>query len=227
MQKGFTTFSYVMLFIYIIFSLGSCYFNLKGKKSEKAFLKLFLMPTLTLFYILTFKNYKIFVLLALLFSWFGDIILIKHNTKNVILGILFFSTACVFYTVSMIGIVKFTELNYILTIFVFVICFVVPFFINSFIREYSSKILKRNVHFSYIYGFCVGLLLAMSLLVLTSNYRPEKIYLFFGSTLLLISSVFVGYLVFYKQNKIANAILMLTYTVAQFLLVSGFGYIFR
>ena len=83
MNKGLLgIFSYIILFIYTIFTTFNLYMILQKKDTERSFFNVFLMPLLALFYFLAFKNHSIFIYLAIFSFWLGDIFFTKKNQKK-------------------------------------------------------------------------------------------------------------------------------------------------
>ena len=76
-------FSYIVLLIYAIFTVGNLYMILQKKDPERSFFNVFLMPILALFYFLRFKHHNVFVYLAILAFWIGDVLCTKRNKKNI------------------------------------------------------------------------------------------------------------------------------------------------
>lgn len=72
-------FSYIILFIYTIFTIGNLYMILQKKTRERNFFNVLLMPLLALFYLLRFKNHNILIYLAIFSFWIGDILLTKKE----------------------------------------------------------------------------------------------------------------------------------------------------
>ena len=223
MREGlFGIFSYIVLIIFFLFSFGNLYMNYKEKETEKAFFKVFLMPFLALFYFLHFKNLSNFILIALLFSWMGDVILIRSNVKNVVLGIIFFSIAHIMYIIQMGIMIEIRNLNYILTIFILIFYLGMGYFVNSFIREYAYKTLKKRTNIIYYYGGLLCLLCSFSILLATNSINGA-LYLIFGSNLFLLSDTILSYSLFVRQNKLINSSIMATYLLGQIFIVFGFG----
>ena len=93
-------FSYIILFIYTIFTIGNLYMILQKKTTERNFFNVFLMPLLALFYLLRFKNHNILIYLAIFSFWIGDILLTKKNKRNVILGLSLSCIGMIFYVIT-------------------------------------------------------------------------------------------------------------------------------
>lgn len=74
-------FSYIILLIYTLFTIGNLYMILQKKDTERSFFNVLLMPLLALFYFLKFKNHNILIYLSIFSFWIGDILCTKRNKK--------------------------------------------------------------------------------------------------------------------------------------------------
>ncbi|GHV83177.1 hypothetical protein AGMMS50212_05170 [Spirochaetia bacterium] len=177
--------------------------------------KLCLMPLLIFFTIFqSFSSFQsnefsIIILLALLFSWFGDIFLIKPDKIKLYLGIISFLISHILYIIvynSFISDIK--------------ILFYVLSFAGFFIIEYF--IIKR-LHFprgykipTILYGIVIGHLILFSLQVFAGNRNIYSFLLVAGSIFFLISdTVLVYYNTVKTMTKYGAALVMASYVIAQ------------
>ena len=151
-------FSYIILFIYTIFTIGNLYMILQKKTTERNFFNVFLMPLLALFYLLRFKNHNILIYLAIFSFWIGDILLTKKNKRNVILGLSLSCIGMILYVIKLITFIKIINLNYLLTILIMILYFGLVFFEVIISYEYASEYFKKDIIFLYIIAFLNALL---------------------------------------------------------------------
>ena len=78
----------------------------KKKDPERSFFNVFLMPILALFYFLRFKHHNVFVYLAILAFWIGDVLCTKRNKKNILMGIPLFILGIAFYVIKLLTLIK-------------------------------------------------------------------------------------------------------------------------
>ncbi len=216
-------FSYIILLIYTLFTIGNLYMILQKKDTERSFFNVLLMPLLALFYFLKFKNHNILIYLSIFSFWIGDILCTKRNKKNIIIGLPLFIIGIALYIVKLATFIKISELNYLLTIVIMLLYFGLVFFEIIISYEYATEYFKGDIIYLYIFAFVNATLCIMAILNAFSNYRSGVWYLIFGSNLFLLSSSLFLFVVFIKNNRFFNLCLTLTYAVAKLLLIIGFG----
>ncbi|MEB3025631.1 MULTISPECIES: lysoplasmalogenase family protein [unclassified Parvimonas] len=218
-------FSYIILFIYTVFTIGNLYMILQKKNTERNFFNIFLMPLLALFYLLRFKNHDILIYLAIFFFWIGDILFTRRNKKNIILGLPLFIIGIAFYIIKLATFIKIPNLNYLLTILIMVLYFGLVFFEIIISYEYASEYFKKDIIFLFAFAFLNATLCIMAILTAISTYKIGVWYLIFGSNLFLISNSLFLFATVIKNNRFFNICTTLTYTIATYLLITGFGLI--
>lgn len=216
-------FSYIILLIYTLFTIGNLYMILQKKDTERSFFNVLLMPILALFYFLKFKNHNILIYLSIFSFWIGDILCTKRNKKNIIIGLPLFIIGIALYIVKLVTFIKISELNYLLTIVIMLLYFGLVFFEIIISYEYAIEYFKGDIIYLYIFAFVNATLCIMAILNAFSNYRSGVWYLIFGSNLFLLSSSLFLFVVFIKNNRFFNLCLTLTYAIAKLLLIIGFG----
>ena len=216
-------FSYIILFIYTIFTIGNLYMILQKKTTERNFFNVFLMPLLALFYLLRFKNHNILIYLAIFSFWIGDILLTKKNKRNVILGLSLSCIGMILYVIKLITFIKIVNLNYLLTILIMILYFGFVFFEVIISYEYATEYFKSDIIYLYVFAFVNATLCILAILNAFSNYKNGVWYLIFGSNLFLLSSSLFLFVTFIKNNRFFNLCLTSTYAIAKLLLIIGFG----
>ena len=216
-------FSYIILFIYTIFTIGNLYMILQKKTTERNFFNVFLMPLLALFYLLRFKNHNILIYLAIFSFWIGDILLTKKNKRNVILGLSLSCIGMIFYVIKLITFIRIVNLNYLLTILIMILYFGLVFFEVIISYEYATEYFKSDIIYLYVFAFVNATLCILAILNAFSNYKNGVWYLIFGSNLFLLSSSLFLFVTFIKNNRFFNICLTSTYAIAKLLLIIGFG----
>lgn len=215
--------SFISLIAYIIFLFFNLYNKYIEKKSDSSFFKVLLMPVLGIFYFSSFRNFSILVVLALFFSWLGDIFLIKTKMKDVLFGIFCFSLAHIFYIFQLTKLIEFKNLNYIFISVLIVLYFGLSIFVSMVLKEYATKILKKYTNVIFIYSSLLSLLSIFSILVGLNSKFLVSVYLILGSNLFMLSDSILSYNLFVKREKITDILVMLTYGLAQLFIVLGFG----
>jgi uncharacterized membrane protein YhhN len=167
------------------------------------------MPSLILFTIFNSKEFPVIILLALLFSWFGDILLIKPAKMQLYFGIGSFLISHILY------IIVYTDFIYNVEILFCVLSFMIIFTFEYFI------IRKLHLPKSYqipiiVYGIIIGLLLLFSLQVFINNKNIYSFLLVAGSISFFVSDTLLTYYSTVKiMTKYPLALVMASYVIAQ------------
>lgn len=217
--------AYLSLIIYIVFLALNIYFNIIDKNWEKGFFKVLLMPVLAIFYLSVFKDYGLIIMLAIVFSWFGDVFLLKTRQRDIIFGMLSFSLAHIMYILQIVYKMEFKNINYIFVSILIVLYFGIGIFISTYLREYVKKTLKNLTNLIYVYGTLLSILGIFSMIVGLNNLYSGGIYLMLGSNLFILSDIILSYNLFIKNDKISSILVMFIYSISQLFLIIGFGYL--
>jgi uncharacterized membrane protein YhhN len=174
------------------------------------------MPTLALFYISTSKIFCITIVLALFFSWCGDILLIKAKKLRLYTGILCFLTAHILYVLMFIDLAA--KFNILAFIFSTLLILSIECFLMSKLHTLN------NYKFPIIiYGIAIGLLVIFSLQVFIWYRSIVSTLLVVGSISFFVSdSILIYFNTIKIMTKNALTIIMLSYVIAQACIVVGY-----
>jgi len=179
----------------------------------RKFTKAVLMPVLLAYYVIASSNILITAIIAIAFSWLGDIFLIrKEEPKFFRLGMVAFLLSHVFYIVTL---VTMTGRLYIPALAVSVVValaaeLLLPKIINP------PKAMRISI---IVYGIVILAMSVCALQYMLNNITPGSVLLFSGSLIFIFSDVLMTYLAFGKKPKYFNAITMLPYIIAQGMIV--------
>ena len=181
----------------------------------RKFTKAALMPVLLIYYIVTAADLLAVVIIAIFFSWLGDIFLIrKEEPKFFRLGLAAFLLSHVFYIVSLILLTH--AFNVPTLIVSIVVALAAEFLLPKIINP--PKAMRGAV---IIYGIVILAMSVYALQYMLSGLSLYSVLLFAGSIVLIFSDTFMTYLAFGKKPKYFNAITMLPYIIAQGLIIFG------
>ncbi len=176
-----------------------------------------LVPILFVFFLLETKQItskiKTTFVLALFFAWLGDCFLLFEGLPSFMLGLGFFLVMQLFYIRIFSPVAMPSKAELLKLSPVFLLCCVTAFFIISKAGELSIPI------------FCY--FLAITTMVLTAALRQNRVgeisykFVYLGAILFLISDAFIAINKFVFSNSIIDFLVMPTYIVAQYLIVSG------
>lgn len=179
--------------------------------------KSLLIPSLAVLYLLAAAKPNLWVLLALLFGWAGDVFLLGRHHAHVYGGILSFALGHAAYIVGMLS----TRPGMHPTVAVSVVWIGLCLFAaRRFLVPHAPKRLK-------LAGFCYAALLsgmcAVALyLACTSRFAAAYALCFFGGVLFIVSDSLLAYDMFGKKTRLGNFFVMVTYILAQTALIAGF-----
>lgn len=160
---------------------------------------------------------KRWIFAALLFSWIGDVLLLfeMNNSIFFLLGLLAFLLAHIFY-IGFFHIVRLRE-NVKSSWLLLVIIVIYYTILMVLLSPHLGK-MKLPVR---IYGIviCFMFMLAMHMLFIRNKIAGR--FMMLGAFLFVISDSALAINKFYSSFELAGVIIMLTYGVAQFLIVEG------
>ena len=195
----------------------------KNYKLIKAVSKSLLMPTLIIFYAFYTLDIDPFIIIGLVFGWFGDIFLLnKGDKKKFIMGLGSFLLGHIFYIVAFLLQVNFSEA---FSIGLMVYLGLIAVFIVVLIMQLKEGLGKMK---GPVIAYCVVIsFMSISAFLLATSpaytFALRNGYIVFsGSILFIISDALIAWRQFKKEIKFHNIYVMATYIVAQFLIAYGF-----
>ena len=205
-------------FVVFIVDLAAVYL---GEESFRQVTKPFLMTFLILYFIreTAFKQsaLKKFIVLALIFSWLGDVLLLfeTRDENFFIFGLVAFLVAHVFYILFFIKIImeenqkrRFWILIPVMVYYVVLISVLSP----------TLEDMKWPVR---VYGIVISYMLIKALQTGWIKNRMAALYLISGAILFVISDSILALNKFYQSFEYAGLFIMVTYGLAQLLITVG------
>ena len=185
------------------------------------FLKPFLVPMLFLYvyYQEAFPTQKL-LLLALTFSWIGDILLLFTNKHELffIAGLLSFLTAHVFYIFlfSKLG----TTVAYKKNLFFWAGFVMIVLYLQSLLAMLLPKLGPLKIPVT-IYAVTISVMLAFAWRGYFSWNLSSRFFILFGAMAFVASDSFLAINKFHAPFEQAPFLIMATYLAAQYGIVSG------
>jgi len=192
-----------------------------GNDSFRLVTKTLLMPVLVLYVFSQTKsahsNLKAWVLIALLFSWLGDILLMFEGKNPIffLLGLSAFFVTQVFYIIFFhnIRMREYIRGNALLLLLAIVYYSVLMSLLTPFLGN-----LKLPVR---IYGVVLSFMLMLAMHTMFSKNKKAGVWMVVGAILFVISDSLLALNKFYGAINYGGIIIMLTYGLAQLLIVYG------
>ena len=210
---------YLLLLIFILSTIIHLYASLKLEQKMRNISKPFILSSLLGYYCLTAGELRIYIILALIFSWLGDVFLIRSGLKWFTIGGTCFEISHIFFILGYSKDIDFANLNVALVISLELIYFVVVSIIFSKLKVHLPKSLFYPM---YLYLFINGTMNCFALLRMLSANNITFIISFIGALLFFISDSTLFFVRFKKDiDQRKHFIVMLTYSIGELLIVLG------
>lgn len=208
-----------MLLIFAVSTGIHLYASLKLNKKLRDITKPFILTSLLGFYCLAAREVRVYIILALIFSWLGDVFLIGKGVKWFTVGGICFMISHVFFILGYLKDISFSNLNTVLVICLELFYFVIVTIIFTKLKQYLPKALFYPM---YLYLFINGSMNCFALFRMLSANNTTYIISFIGAVLFFISDSTLFFVRFKKDADQKNHfIVMLTYSIGELLIVLG------
>lgn len=163
------------------------------------------------------KGINKWILLALTFSWIGDVLLMFQDKKDIffLLGLSSFLLAHVFYIIYFHK-VRVRE-NVKSNPWLLVIVVIYYAALISFLSPYLGD-MKLPVR---IYGIVISFMFMLAMHMLFIRNKEAGKWMMIGALLFVLSDSLLALNKFYKPFEFASIMIILTYALAQFFIVKG------
>lgn len=206
----------------ILFSISTAvhlYASLKNDKKLRDLSKPFILLTLLGFYCFTVERISLTVVLALVFSWLGDVLLMSKGVKWFTAGGISFMISHFFFILSYLKSIDFTKVGILPIVCLAGFFFAVVTFIFSRLRPYLPKPLFYPM---YLYLLINGAMNCFALFRYLSDPSLAGIVTAIGAALFFISDYTLFFVRFKKDGKLrTHFLVMFTYAIGEFLIVLG------
>ena len=208
-----------MLLIFFISTGIHLYASFVENKKLRNITKPFILTSLLGYYCLAAREVRTFIVLALIFSWLGDVFLIGKGVKWFTIGGICFEISHIFFILGYLKDINFANINTIVVIALELIYFVIVSIIFSRLKKYLPKALFYPL---YMYLFVNGSMNCFALFRLLSSSNTTHLISFIGALLFFASDSILFFVRFKKgvsQKK--HFYVMLTYSIGELLIVLG------
>lgn len=210
----------IFAYIFIFTSLIHLYASITKNKQLRNISKVFIIPSLILLYSYNVVNgVKPLFILALIFSWLGDVFLIFKGIPYFSLGGLSFGLAHVFFILSYIPNINLSSNNIYIVLGVALVYLIIIFLYFSYMKKY----IKGGIFVPmvlYLISNASMNCFALAQFLTSLDIIPGIIYI--GAILFFISDCKLFQVRFANEESKQNHFLvMLTYILAEYLIVLG------
>lgn len=195
------------------------YASIKSDKPLRDKTKPFILLGLLGFYCFSVEKIELTVVLALVFSWIGDLLLIPNGVKWFTAGGISFMISHFFFILSYNKSVNFSLINPIVIIILALFFVVTVSLIFSKLKEHLPKPLFYPM---YLYLLINGAMNCFAVFRFLSNPDLGGIITVIGAILFFISDSALFFVRFKKNSKLkTHFLVMLTYSIGELLITVG------
>ena len=209
----------IALILFVIDSAIHLYASLQKNRMLRARTKVFLLPLLLWWYVLASEPPMMLFILALAFSWLGDVLLIPEGTKWFVAGGIAFMVSHLFFVLSYSRNVNFSTMP------VWVILPAALIYIAAVMlvfRGLKPHLLKALFYPMFLYLLINGTMNCFALYQLVSLPCTATATVFVGAVLFFTSDSLLFYTRFKKDTKLkSHFAVMFTYLLGEFLITLG------
>lgn len=212
--------NYLYIALFGLAALVHLYASFTKNKILRAISKPILMPALLAFYLSNVSDPSLYIVLALIFSWFGDLFLIPKGIKYFTCGGISFMISHIFFILAYsTGKNVFANVWYIYVIFAL---FFVSIVLMAFVR--LRKSLQKPIQIPIAaYLLLNGAMNCFAIFRFLGDVSISNGVIVFGALLFFISDVILFFVRFDKNCKIKTHFwVMIAYLAGEFLIVLGF-----
>jgi len=218
--------NWLFLIIFIIFSVIHLYASLKRNIPLRGVTKIVLLLALLAYYAVEVgpENVSWTVVLAVIFSWLGDILLIPHGVKWFTVGGIAFWISHFLFIASYCQYTDFTLVPWYYIALFGVIDVAVVTYIFKYLKQYLPKPLVIPMYFYLMTNGAMNCFAIYRLIsgIAVGDYLTAAITVI-GALMFFISDSSLFFVRFNKNCRMkTHFIVMTTYILAEFLIVLGF-----
>lgn len=210
---------YVFLAVFIIATAIHLYASLKQDKKMRNMTKPFILLALLGFYVMAARVPSTFIILALIFSWLGDVLLMPKGVKWFTAGGIAFMISHVFFILGYLKDVNFAAIPVWLVILLAVFFVSVVTYIFSKLKPHLPKALFYPM---FLYLLINGAMNCFAIFRWVSVPSAATLTTAIGAALFFISDSSLFFVRFNKESRMkTHFLVMLTYSIGELLIVLG------
>ena len=209
----------VFLAVFIVSTAVHLYASIQKNSRLRNVTKPFLLLSLLGFYVLAARSPETAIILALLFSWLGDVLLIPKGTKWFTAGGIAFMVSHAFFIAGYCRDVDFAKIPVPLILGLALFFTVTVAFIFSRLKPHLAKALFYPMFF---YLLINGAMNCFAIFRCVSAPSAATLTTAIGAALFFISDTSLFFVRFNKESRLkTHFLVMLTYSVGELLIVLG------
>ena len=210
---------YVFLAVFLVSTAVHLYASLRKDTRLRNVTKPFILLSLLGFYVLAARSVSAAVVLALLFSWLGDVLLIPKGIKWFTAGGIAFMISHAFFVAAYTKDVVFSRIPVFLIVLLAVFFAAAVAFIFSKLKPHLPKALFYPM---FLYLLINGTMNCFAIFRCVSAPSAATLTTAIGAALFFVSDTALFFVRFKKDSRLkTHFLVMLTYSIGEFLIVLG------
>lgn len=210
---------YLMLVIFTITTTVHLYASYNTNQKLRNISKPWILLSLLGFYLFSTDNIQTSVVLALIFSWIGDMFLILKGVKWFTVGGISFMISHFFFILSYAKYVDFNSLNKVIIVSLILLFIISSTIVFKYLKPHLPKPLFYPM---YLYLIINGMMNCFAWFRAMSMSAKASIITAIGALLFYISDCSLFFVRFDKDSKLkTHFLVMLTYSIGELLIVLG------
>ena len=210
---------YIFLFTFGFFTIWHLIASLKQNEDNRKFSKGFIVFSIIAFYLSVANNPSWLVLLALTFSWIGDLFLIPKGTKWFVCGGISFMISHILFSICYGVRLDFSNLSYVYFIGFGLFYAVIVGLVFKKLKQYLPKVLYYPMAFYLLLNATMN---TFAICRFVSDMSKGPFITMVGAVLFFISDVVLFFVRFNENCRLkTHFTVMLTYSIGELLIVVG------
>ena len=209
----------VFLIIFIVSTAVHLVASVRKDTRMRNITKPFLLLSLLGFYVLAARSVSAAIVLALIFSWIGDVLLMPKGVKWFTAGGIAFMISHAFFVLGYLKDVDFSRIPVLLVVLLAVFFAAAVAVIFSKLKPHLPKALFYPM---FLYLLINGTMNCFAIFRCVSVPNAATVTTAIGAALFFISDTSLFFVRFKKDSRLkTHFLVMLTYSIGEFLIVCG------
>ncbi len=210
---------HISLIIFLVSTSIHLFASAKQDKPLRNKTKPFILLSLLGYYCFSVEKIRLVIVLALIFSWIGDILLIPPGNKWFTYGGISFMISHFFFMLSYVKDIAFTQIHPLIIVILASFFSVMVVIIFSRLKAYLPKALFYPMA---LYLLINGTMNCFAIFRYLCNKDTACLITMIGAILFFMSDTSLFFVRFKKDSRLkTHFLVMLTYSIGEFLIVLG------
>lgn len=210
---------HISLIIFLVSTSIHLFASAKQDKPLRDKSKPFILLSLLGWYCFSVEKIRAVVVLALIFSWIGDVLLIPKGLKWFTIGGISFMISHFFFVLSYAKDITFSQINPLIIIALGTFFFVQ---VSLTFKKLKPYLPKKLFYPMYLYLLINGTMNCFAIFRYLCNRDTACLITLIGAVLFFISDTSLFFVRFKKDSRLkTHFLVMLTYSIGEFLIVLG------